>query len=188
MLKRAAFLVLVATWCASARADVEFKMVTSGGFVAFTVADHWPVLSMATKPPIMSAVLQLPNVADERTPDSTNLAIRFFDLRMDAARDKFRVVGKQIGDSAPAVETFEEWTVYRQRARQAETEYTILDAKRELKSLSVTVRLAWPHLARNSPTYDDEMEQTFRSVLTSIREHVGAWEPGENEVIRRPAP
>ena len=188
MLKRATLFVLVAIWCSSAQAEVQLKMVTVGGFVAFTVKDHWPVISMATEPPIMAAIFQLPNSADEGTPESTNLVIRFFDLKVDAAREEFRRVGKPITGPAPVPQAFQGWTVYRQRAHQGETEYSIMDAKRDLDSVSVAARLAWPHLAGNSPAYADEMEQTFRSVLTSISEHIGPWERGENEVIRRHSP
>ena len=187
-MKRTALILAIVSWSLSARADVELKIITADGFVAFTVKDHWPVISMATEPPIMTAVFQLPNVADQGTPDSTNLSIRFFDLGAAAARERFRSVGEPIGSVLPERDAFEGWTVYQQQAKQGDTEYSIIDAKRDLDTLSVAVRIAWPHLKGNPRGYSDEMQQTFRSVLRSIYQHIGPYEPGENEVIRRRSP
>jgi len=74
-----AFLTL-ALWCFGAEA-IELKILTTKGFVAFTVEDDWRVLSMQTKPPIAFAIFQVPNFADEGTPESTNLVISLFNRK-----------------------------------------------------------------------------------------------------------
>jgi hypothetical protein len=35
--------------------------------------------------------------------------------------------------------------------------------------------------------YDAQMEAILRTLIGTVREHVGPWEPREGEVIRRPA-
>lgn len=187
MLKTAT-LLLVISLCATARAEVEFKIVTTDGFVAFRAEDGWPVVSMQTKLPMAIAIFQIPNAADEGTPDSTNLFVRFYDLGAPAARESFEKVGAPVGDAAPKVESVDGWTVYRQVGKQGATEYSIIDAKRDLKGLSVSVRLAWPHLVKNPADYAAQMDRIFAAMLRSIHQHVGQYVPQKGETLRRPSP
>ena len=62
-----ALLLGMVAWCAPANAGVAFKIVTTDGFVTFSAEDHWPVISMKTKPPIAVAIFQIPNPADTGT-------------------------------------------------------------------------------------------------------------------------
>ena len=188
MLTRTGIVALFAIWPIAAHADTELKIVTHDGYVAFAVADHWPVISTATDLPVIAAVFQLPNSADAGTPDSTNLAIRFFDLSSEKARREFKRAGAYITGTPPTRESFQGWSISRQRAIQGATEYSIVDAKRELETLSVAVRLAWPNLSNNPPSYSDDMDRTLHSILASVRQHVGPWQPAENETVRRRTP
>jgi hypothetical protein len=151
--ERAALIWLTAFVCAPARAATELKIVTADGFVAFLAEDPWPVLAMQTKPPILMTVFQIPNPADDGTPDSTNLVIRFFEHGSAEAREGYAHVADAIGSSPPQPESFEGWTVYRQQGKQGAMEYSIVDAKRDLAGFSAAVRLAWPHSSRNPPDY-----------------------------------
>ena len=187
MLKTAT-LLLVTCLCTTARAEMEFKIVTADGFVAFTAGNNWPVFSMQTKLPMTTAVFQIPNPADEGTPDSTNLFVRFYDLGSPAARESFEKVGAPIEGAAPKVESIDGWKVYRQVGKQGTTEYSIIDAKRELRGLSASVRLAWPHLATNPPDYAAQMDWLFAAMLRSIHQHVGPYEPRDGETVKRPSP
>jgi hypothetical protein len=171
----------------AADAAVEMKIVTAKGFVAFTVEDNWAVQTIQTRMPIATGAFQIPNAADNGTKDSTNLAILLFQTDSDKAREKFDSPIKQYGASAPVIESFGEWTIYRQEAKQGDTLYSIVDAKRkDVADVSVAVRLAWPHLAANPKGYDAEMDALFRTFLTSIRGDVGPYVPRDGEVIRRP--
>lgn len=53
---------------------------------------------MQTKIPIAVAVFQIPNVADQQTSDSTNLAISLYD-NSDRARQAFELAPKNYSDS-----------------------------------------------------------------------------------------
>jgi hypothetical protein len=85
-------------------------------------------------------------------------------------------------------ESLEGWKVYRQEALQRDTTYSIWDAKNsDVADVSVSVRMAWPHLAKNSPDYVAEMDRTFRAFLASVRGGMGEYKPREGEVLHRPA-
>jgi hypothetical protein len=183
------YFVLVCMTLSSMSADaaVEMKIVTAKGFVAFTVEDNWVVQTMQTRMPIAMGAFQIPNAADSATKDSTNLALLLFQAESDKAREKFEAPIKQYGVSAPIAESFGEWTIFHQEAKQGDTLYSILDAKRKsVADVSVAVRLAWPHLAGNSKGYSDEMEAVFRAFLTSLRGGMGSYVPRDGDVIRRP--
>lgn len=178
---------LLTLFSTSAIADVEFKIVTKGGFVAFTVGNDWPVIAMQSKLPIATAGFQIPNPSDEGTPESTNLAIMLYDLSTERGRTVFEAPINQYNSEAPKIAHFGEWTLYRQEAAQGATRYTLLDAKRSnVADVSVSARLAWPHLKSNPSTYDSQMESLFRAFLDSVRGELGQLIPRPNEVIRRP--
>jgi hypothetical protein len=177
----------IALCSTSVYAAVEMKIVTTTGFVAFTVGDNWSVQSMQSRMPIAAGVFQIPNSADNGTKDSTNLIVMLFQADSDKAREKFESPIKQYGAVAPESVPFDEWIIYRQVAKQGDTIYSILDAKRKaVADVSVSVRLAWPHLGPNSDAYGVEMESLFRAFLKSVRGGVGTYVPRDGEVIRRP--
>jgi hypothetical protein len=182
------FLSLGMALCATfANAAVEMKIVTTTGFVAFTVGDNWSVLSMQPRLPIAAGVFQIPDSADVGTKDSTNLIVMLFQADSEKAREKFDSPIKRLGDGDPENESFDDWTIYRQQAKQGDTLYSILDAKRKgVADVWVSVRLAWPHLGSNSDGYNVEMEALFRTFLRSIRWGLGSYVPRDDEVIRRP--
>ena len=186
-MSRSVVFLFLALCSASIEAAVEMKIVTTAGFVAFTVEDNWSVLTVQSRMPIATAAYQIPNAADNGTKDSTNLAAMLFEASSDRAREKFEAPVKQYGSSAPAREAFGEWTIYRQEGKQGDTLYSIFDAKRTgVADVSVVVRLAWPHLAGNPKGYNAEMEALFRAFLKSIRGGMGVPVPRDSEVIRRP--
>jgi hypothetical protein len=174
-------------WAADAAADTELTVVTKKGYVAFVAADHWPVLQMQTELPVAVAVFQLPNAADEDTPDSTNLIVQLFERGSEQEKAIYEAPVRQHGTGAAVVESFEGWKVYRQTAQQGTTTYSIWDARKAgVVDVSVSVRLAWPHLPKNAAGYAAEMERTFRTFLQSIRGGLGEYGPREGEVIHRP--
>lgn len=172
---------------APALADVGMKIVTPKGYVAFTVGEDWKVVQLDTDTPVATAVYQIPNPADEKTAESTNVVIVLCDLSTDRGRRRFDIPLPTYGEDKPAESSLNGWTVYRQRGTQNEVEYTILDARREkIGDMAASVRVAWPHLPGNARGYDEKMENTFRSFLASVQGHVGPWTPGKDEVLHRP--
>jgi hypothetical protein len=111
-----------------------------------------------------------------------------YDPQSKRARSLFEA-SVSVEGSAPRIERFGSWTVYRQQAKQGATPYTILDAKREgIGDVHVKVRLAWPHLTANSDTYDSKMESLFQAFLSSVRGAIGKYEPPPGVKVRRPEP
>ena len=187
ILYRLLALLCFCTIAPHAAATTELKFLTEFGYVGFAVEDSWPIVSMQSKLPIAVATFQIPNEADEDTPDSTNLAIVFYQHGDATAEKALSEVGELLSAVPPAVEEHGAWKIYRQRAMQASTWYTVLDARRELEKGAASVRLAWPELAGNAPDYDAQMRRTFDQVLASIHAFVGQYSPKPGEVIRRPS-
>jgi len=178
--------LFLAAWCFSASAATQLKIVTARGVVSFVADDEWPVLSMQTKLPIATVVFQLPNAADEGTPDSTNLALRLFD-DSPVARKAFDAPVGQLGDAPVITQDWEGWSVSRRTARQGDSVYTIIDAKNaRVADVAASIRLAWPHLPGNTASHDADMEARFREFLRSVQGEIGPYAPENGEVVRRP--
>jgi hypothetical protein len=75
---------------------VDLSVITSRGYVTYTVPGEWKVLDMQTKAPKTAAVFQIKNPADEGTPDSTNVSILTFEMNSPEATATFdKMVSKQ---------------------------------------------------------------------------------------------
>jgi hypothetical protein len=164
---------------------VRFTVMTAKGYVGFSVPKDWRVLSLQSKPPVAAAAFLAPNSADEGTPDSTNIAISLIQSEADQGKSALNRVGKSYeGD----VETSSRsgWECYAQSAHQKKTIYTILDAKKSVADVTVSVRVAWPHLPKNSPSYDSDMKALFGTLLDAIDGNLGSYQIKPGEVVRRP--
>ena len=73
-----------------------------------------------------------------------------------------------------------------QTATQANTPYTIIDAKTPVVDVVVGVRIAWPLLPQNAPDYDAQMHKLFDSVLESVAGALGRPPRTDGEAVRRP--
>jgi len=75
----------------------------------------------------------------------------------------------------------EQWDVFKEQAKQEKTAYSVRTAFRDVADVHVAVRLGWPHLSKNAATYESEMEETFRALLSSLTGELGNYErrPGE---------
>jgi hypothetical protein len=189
--KRLAVAGLALLMAASALAEddrVDFKIITPTGFVAFTAGAKWPVLAMQTHLPVAVAVFQVPNRADEATPESTNASVSILDLSTPEGRRAAGKVGKQCGAAVPTRDTSNEWTTFVQDGcpGATPTRYSVWDAQRTVGSLTVAVRLAWPHLPNNPKGYDQDMGRLFHEVLASVYAGDGRYKPKPGEVVRRP--
>lgn len=165
---------------------VELKIFTKNGYVGYTAIDHWLVIGTQSKPPIAVMAFQIPNEADEGTPDLTNLSISIYTPESEKAQNAVKKIGLSYGANQPEISQYKEWTVYKQNANQGNTTYTIIDAKKMVTDVIVGIRLAWPHLERNASNYNQEMVSTFNAFLDSVTGKLGTYESTPGEVIRRP--
>lgn len=163
---------------------VDLGVITSKGYVSYTLPSGWKVLGMQTKPPKTAALFQIENPADAGTPDSTNVAIMTFETDSRDAMVAFNeLMAKLRGRTRTRHGA---WQVFSQTAAQGRTPYSVLDAAREVRGARVMIRLAWPHLPRNSARYDEQMQTTFYTLLESVKGGLGPKPMREGEVVRRP--
>ena len=169
-----------------ARGDLtDFSVITTKGYVSYTVESDWKVLSMRTQPPKTAALFQIPNPADNGTPDSTNLTLMTFERdSVEASATFTKLAGKLRSDGRH--EKHKQWDVFAQEAKQDSTDYSIRDAFREVPGAFVMIRIAWPHLKQNPKDFDSRMEALFHSLLDSVSGGIGPKPKKEGEVIRRP--
>jgi hypothetical protein len=171
---------------ASGPLGTKFTIITTKGYVRFGAGRDWSVLSLRSKAPVATAVFQIKNKADDGTPDSTNLIISLLSPGTKPADKALEDFGKVYGEGKAQVSKNSDWTVYRQQAHQGPTLYTIIDAKKPVADVIVTVRLAWPKLAKGAASYDVSMQATFQQFLQSIVGNLSPYRPEKGEVMRRP--
>lgn len=166
--------------------STDFSLITTNGFVCYTIRSEWKVLSMQSRPPKTAATFQIPNPADVNTPYSTNFVLMTFESdSLDAMAAFAKVSASRYAEASNS--KFGQWELVSQEAKQGPTEYSIRDAWRKTPGAAVFVRLAWPHLPANAKDYDSQMEAIFRSVLDSVSGGIGPKAKKDGEVFRRPA-
>ena len=149
------------------------------------MSKDWRVIALQSKPPVAAAAFLAPNSADTGTPDSTNVAISLIQPDTDQGKSALSRVGKSFEGDVEA-STRSGWERYSQSAHQKKTTYTILDANKNVADAIVSVRVAWPHLLKNSPSYDADMKEVFESLLDAIDGNLGSYPIKPGEVVRRP--
>lgn len=179
----AALVLLVTTSAANA---VELTVVTTKGYVRFSVPDEWRVLRMQTKPPVSAAAFQIANPADDGTPHSTNVVVSLFHIDYEQGRLAAQRVGRPYGGVPVEATTQGEWAIYSQTPSQQGTKYTVVDATRTLADVVVLIRFAWPSLPNNPSGYDKSMRAALAAVQDSVSGGLGPPPVKDGEVIRRP--
>jgi len=161
-------------------------VVTTNGWVSFSVCNDWKVSKMQTKSPTTLFVFRIPNPADEKTPDATSLVVMTFETGSPDATASY----KQLVDSLRAQakrSKYKNWNFYTRDVKQGDTIYTFLDGVRKVPGAYVVVRLAWPHLKQNPPNYGDEARKDLNDVLDSVDGGLGKLPDNGAEVYRPPA-
>jgi hypothetical protein len=163
MRSQRAFAVSIFAACllASAAPPTDLVDFTIVGRVQFSVPAHWPVLADKSTGEKTVFAFQIPNAADEATPDSSNLSIIATDLKSAQDRDAFEKQVPNANQNAQKMNLVEGWKCSAFSAKQSstQTEYVIWNCRRVIADCGVSVRIAWPHLPRNPPDYDKQMEQ-----------------------------
>jgi hypothetical protein len=160
---------------------VDFTIVDR---VQFSVPADWPVIANNSTSEKTVFAFQIPNAADNGTSDSSNLSIIVTDLRTDQARDAFQKQSPNAESTAQDKQLVEGWacSTFSKIQRSTQTEYVIWDCRRIVADCGVSVRIAWPHLPKNPPDYDGQMETVLSNFLTSVGPFKGLPKSG---ILRR---
>jgi hypothetical protein len=161
---------------------VDFTIISR---VHFSVPADWPVIANKSTTEKTIFAFQIPNTADNRTNDSSNLSIIAADLRTEHERDAFQMQAPSTDQNAQEKKLVEGWrcTAFSATQRSTQTRYTIWDCRRIVADCGVSVRLAWPDLPKNPPDYDHQMELVLTNFLTTVGPVNGVPKSG---TLRRP--
>jgi hypothetical protein len=148
----------------------------SRDMVTFTVVDrfqfaapgNWKVIANKSDEAKTVFAFQIPNAADDGTPDSSNLSIVASYLKNAQDKDAFEKRIANPGHSAEEKKLVEGWRCSSFSAMQKSTQYVDWDCYRVVADCGVFVRIAWPHLPKNPADYDKQMEGALSGFLTSI--------------------
>jgi len=144
---------------------VEFTIF---GRIRFSVPGDWPVIASKSDRNRTIFAFQVPNPADENTPDSTNLTIQSFYLRDPDSKSTFEKKSLKQDPSAQERKLAESWDCSSFQGKQGSTTYEIWDCHRVVTDVGVYVRVAWPGLPKNPADYDRKMQATLGEVLASV--------------------
>ena len=120
---------------------------------------------------------QVENPADEATPDSTNLVLIAYNLHDDSTKKAYEKKQSERGPTETDAKLVDGWDCSTFSAMQGSTAYSVWDCYRTIQRSGVYVRLAWPHLARNAPDYDEAMKRALAEVLRSVAPYSHAASP-----------
>jgi hypothetical protein len=165
--------------------NVRFTLIVPDGYVGFDVPGDWHFQAMHSQVPVAVAAFQVPDTADEGTPDSTNVAVSVIQPNSEQGRHAVERIGASY-EGKVTKDSRNGWECFFQQAHQKSTLYTILDAKKSAAGFVVSVRLAWPHPSSNSPDYEGAMLRIFNSLLDSVEVSHGAYPQKPGDIIRRP--
>ncbi len=160
---------------------VEFTIVDR---VQFSVPADWPVIANKSTKEKTVFAFQILNAADKGTSDSSNLSIIATDMNDSQDRDAFQKQASGTDHNAQGKNLVEGWgcSTFSSIQRSNQTEYVIWDCRRIIADCGVSVRIAWPHLPKNPPDYDKQMETVLSNFLTSVGPFKGVPKSG---VLRR---
>ena len=172
---------LLAPATAAAADVVDFTIV---GRVQFSVPANWPVIANKSTDEKTVFAFQIPNAADKCTSDSSNLSIIATDLRTAQDRDAFQKQASSTEHNAQEKKLVDGWgcSTFSAIQHSTQTQYVIWDCRRVIADCGISVRIAWPHLPKNPPDYDKQMETVLADFLTSVGPFKGVPKSG---VVRR---
>ena len=161
---------------------VDFTIVDR---IQFSVPADWPVIANKSTSEKTVFAFQIPNPADKDTSDSSNLAVVAADFKTADEKGTFQKAAPSANPSAVEKTLLSGWRCASYSAKQhsSGTEYVIWDCREAVVDCGVSVRLAWPHLPKNPPDYDHQMESVLMNFLSSVGPFKGLPKSG---VLRRP--
>ncbi len=161
---------------------IDFTIVDR---VQFSVPVDWPVIANKSTSEKTVFAFQIPNAADEGTSDSSNLSITATDLKSAQDRDAFQKQAPNTNQNAQEKNLITDWecSTFSASQRSTQPEYVVWDCRRLIADSGVSVRIAWPHLPKNPPDYDKQMEAVLSNFLTRVGPFKGLPKSG---VLRHP--
>jgi hypothetical protein len=175
-------LLLVAAF-AVASDYVEFTIVER---IRFSVPADWPVIANKSTAEKTIFGFQIPNSADAGTSDPSNLSITSSYLKEAQDRDAFDKKPPSADPKAQEQKFAEGWrcATFSATQKSTSTRYVIWDCSRIVADCGMSVRIAWPHLPKNPPDYDKQMEAVLSDFLTSVAPSKPV-DPTSKGVLRR---
>ncbi len=176
-----ALLVCLLASLAVAADYVEFSVVER---IRFSVPGDWPVISSKSTPEKTTFAFQIPNRADKKTSDSSNLVIVSSYLSNAREKEDFEKEASTIENNAREQKVVDAWRCQTFAGTQKSTQYVVWDCYRVVADCGVKVRIAWPHLPKNPTDCDKQMETVLSDFLTSVAPAKPA-DPTSKGVLRR---
>lgn len=160
---------------------VDFTIVER---IHFSVPGDWTVIANRSTSEKTVFAFQIPNPADDGTSESSNLSLIAADLKTPQDKDAFEKQPSSAAAKEQERSLVQGWSCGTFSAVQdsTRTQYVIWDCRRAIADCGVSVRIAWPHLPKNPPGYDEQMEQVLSRFLTSVGPYTGIPKSG---VLRR---
>ena len=158
-------LLFIAASMATATDYVEFSVVER---IRFSVPGDWPVISSKSSAEKTVFAFQIPNRADKNTSDSSNLVIVSSYLANAQEKEDFEKQASTVENNAKEQKLVEGWRCSTFTGMQNSTQYVVWDCYHIVADCGVKVRIAWPHLPKNSPDYDEEMKVVLSKFLMSV--------------------
>lgn len=138
------------------------------GRVTLQAPGPWKVISHKLDASQDVVGFQIPNPADEGTPDSANVAVVVFDLAVTNNATAFAQRRRDSEGRMPKPLRSGEWTIHTFEGRQAGTIYEVRDAYRTLgKRYGVHIRLAFPELSKTTTAWRRSLEEDFQRLLAT---------------------
>lgn len=137
--------------------------------IQFTVPGDWPVIASKSNADKTVFAFQIPNDADKGTSDSSNIVIVSDYLKNAKAEAAFANKASERNDGAQERKLLDGWGCSTFSAMQKATPYVVWDCYDTLGKCGVYVRIAWPHLPKNAPDYDKQMESVLSAFLMSVK-------------------
>ena len=180
-----ALLLCLAASIALASDYVEFSVVER---IRFSVPGNWPVISSKSTAEKTVFAFQIPNRADKKTSDSSNLVIVASYLSNPQEREDFEKKASTIENNATEQKLVEGWRCSTFTGTQKSTQYVVWDCYRTVADCGVKVRVAWPRLPKNPRDYDKQMEAILSDFLTSVAPSKPLDPTSKGSVLRNEQP
>jgi len=179
------FLSLTAVLVPAIAAPTDMVDFTIVKRFQFSVPADWKVVANKSTAEKTVFAFQIPNPADEGTSDSSNLSVIATELKTPKERDAFQTAPSSTDPNAQEKAIVEGWrcSTFSAMQESTHTQYVIWDCRRLVADSGVSVRLAWPHLQKNPPDYDRQMETILSNFLSGVGPFTGVPKSG---VLRRP--
>jgi hypothetical protein len=165
LIKATPLFILLAAPLVIASDQVTFTVVER---VQFTVPANWPVIANKSTAEKTVFAFQIPNTADEGTPDSSNLSLVSSYLKEAKDKEAFEKKSSSPAPAAQEKKLVDGWRCSSFSAMQKSTQYVDWDCYRVVADCGIFVRIAWPHLSKNPPDYDKQMEMVLSDFLMSV--------------------